>query len=58
MLKKLGDLWCRYMHGEPMLPMHRSYVCRECLRSFPVKWEKQQSQQVLKGAVCLEDSNA
>lgn len=35
---KLGDLWCRLMHTSPMWPIHGSYQCRECGRSYPVPW--------------------
>ncbi len=36
----LGNWWCRKMHGTPMWPIHGFYVCRICLRSFPLDWGK------------------
>lgn len=30
----LARLWCRYMHGVPLWPMHGRYICRKCLREI------------------------
>ena len=38
-MKRLLDWMCRYLHGEPMLPIHGKYVCRKCLREHPCHWE-------------------
>jgi hypothetical protein len=40
MLNHIATIWCRYMHSEPMWPMHGRYYCRVCLRSHPVPWEQ------------------
>lgn len=37
---RIGDLWCRLMHTEPMWPSHGQYQCRTCWRSRPVCWEQ------------------
>lgn len=37
---RLGDLWCRLMHTEPMWPAHGQYECRTCGRRFRVGWEQ------------------
>jgi hypothetical protein len=37
---RIGDLWCRLMHTEPMWPAHGRYECRTCGRQFPVCWEQ------------------
>ena len=34
-----GRIWCKLMHGDPMWPIHGYYLCRECLRQYPVQWE-------------------
>ena len=36
--RKLGALRCRLMHDAPMWPIHGSYRCRTCGRSYPVPW--------------------
>ncbi len=36
---RIGDLWCRVMHTEPMWPSHGQYECRTCGRRFHVSWE-------------------
>jgi hypothetical protein len=37
---RIGDLWCRLMHTEPMWPSHGQYECRTCGRRFQVSWEQ------------------
>jgi hypothetical protein len=37
---RIGDLWCRLMHTEPMWPSHGRYECRTCGRRFQVSWEE------------------
>jgi len=37
---RIGDLWCRLMHTEPMWPAHGQYECRTCGRRFQVAWEQ------------------
>jgi hypothetical protein len=37
---RIGDLWCRVMHAEPMWPTHGRYQCRVCGRRFQVYWER------------------
>jgi hypothetical protein len=37
---RIGDLWCRLMHAEPMWPAHGHYECRTCGRRFPVFWDQ------------------
>ena len=37
---RIGDLWCRLMHAEPMWPSHGRYECRSCGRRFQVSWEQ------------------
>ena len=37
---RIGDLWCRLMHTEPMWPSHGQYECRTCGRRFQVGWEQ------------------
>jgi hypothetical protein len=37
---RIGDLWCRLMHTEPMWPVHGQYECRTCGRRFHVDWEQ------------------
>jgi hypothetical protein len=35
---KLGAIWCRLMHDTPMWPIHGSYSCRSCLRTYKIAW--------------------
>ncbi len=37
---RIGDLWCRLMHDEPMWPAHGKYECRTCGRRFQVSWQQ------------------
>jgi len=37
---RIADLWCRWMHAEPMWPSHGQYECRKCGRRRPVAWEQ------------------
>jgi len=39
MWNRIADLWCRQMHREAMWPIHGKYVCKRCLREYPVEWE-------------------
>ena len=39
MWNRIADLWCRKMHGEAMWPIHGKYVCKRCLREYPVAWD-------------------
>jgi hypothetical protein len=36
---RIGDLWCRLRHDEPMWPAHGQYECRICGRRFQISWE-------------------
>lgn len=37
-MRALLNLWCRLTHGTPMQPIRGKYICRVCLREFPVRW--------------------
>jgi hypothetical protein len=37
---RIGTLWCRVMHAEPMWPAHGQYECRRCGRRHPVCWQE------------------
>ena len=37
----ISELWCKKMHSRAMWPIHGRYICRECLREYPVAWEGQ-----------------
>jgi hypothetical protein len=41
MWNRIADLWCRKMHTEAMWPIHGRYVCKRCLREYPVEWRGQ-----------------
>ena len=36
--ERIGVLWCQLMHDAPMWPIHGSYRCRTCARSYSVPW--------------------
>jgi hypothetical protein len=36
---KLSNLWCYFMHGEPLRPVNGHYRCPDCYRLYPVPWE-------------------
>jgi hypothetical protein len=36
---RIGNLWCRVMHAQPMWPSHGQYECRTCGRHHLVCWE-------------------
>jgi hypothetical protein len=36
---RVGELWCKLLHDEPMWPAHGHYECRTCGRLFQVCWE-------------------
>lgn len=38
--ERIADLWCRFMHTEPMWPSHGWYECRKCGRRHRVCWEE------------------
>jgi hypothetical protein len=40
MLNWFSELWCRKMHRRAMWPIHGRYICQECLREYPVAWER------------------
>jgi hypothetical protein len=40
MLDWISGIWCRNMHTEAMWPIHGKYVCKRCLREYPVAWEE------------------
>ena len=45
----LGGLWCQAMHSDAMWPVKGEYICKTCLRRYPVAWEpgaRQPSDQV------------
>lgn len=37
---RIGTLWCRVMHAEPMWPAHGQYECRRCGRRHRVCWQE------------------
>jgi hypothetical protein len=37
--ERVEELWCMTMHSGTMWPMNGRYVCRECLREYPVPFE-------------------
>jgi len=37
---RVGTLWCKLLHNEPMWPIHGYYECRTCGRYFPAGWEQ------------------
>ncbi len=39
LLERVGEFWCRNMHGQPMWPSRGKYQCRVCLREYPVPFE-------------------
>ena len=39
MLNWIRSTWCKKVHTDPMWPMHGRYICRRCLREYPVSWE-------------------
>lgn len=38
LIGRLGVFWCGLMHTAPMWPIHGSYQCRKCGRSYLVPW--------------------
>lgn len=36
---RIGNLWCKLMHTDPMWPSHGHYECRTCGRRHQVCWE-------------------
>lgn len=39
-MRELIGLWlCRWTHPKPLWPIHGYYICRVCLRRYPVPWE-------------------
>jgi hypothetical protein len=38
MAEQMGAFWCRLMHAGATWPIHGSYQCRICGRSYPVPW--------------------
>ena len=38
-MRHLAEFWCKTMHPSPMWPINGHYLCRKCLRKYPVKWE-------------------
>jgi hypothetical protein len=32
------DLWCGFLHDEPMWPINGRYQCRKCLRYSNIPW--------------------
>jgi hypothetical protein len=39
MIARLAALWCRLTHAAPLWPIHGSYICPTCLRTYPCQWE-------------------
>jgi len=35
----MENLWCRFMHDEPMWPIHGQYECRTCGQHHRVRWD-------------------
>ena len=35
---RFGRLWCTWTHSMPMWPMHSTYQCPKCLRTYHVSW--------------------
>lgn len=40
MLNWISQVWCKTTHGQAMWPIHGKYICRKCLREYPVSWER------------------
>jgi hypothetical protein len=40
MLNWISELWCKRMHSGAMWPIHGKYICPDCLREYPVVWER------------------
>lgn len=38
MFERLGQWWCKKMHRRAMWPIHGRYVCKKCLREYPITW--------------------
>ena len=38
LLTRFGRLWCTWTHPLPMWPMHSTYQCPKCLRTYHVSW--------------------
>ena len=38
-LEQASEVWCRWMHGPAMWPVHGKYQCSQCLRSYSVPWD-------------------
>jgi hypothetical protein len=32
-------MWCQAMHSDAMWPVKGEYICKTCLRRYPVAWE-------------------
>jgi len=39
MMNWIRTTWCRSMHDGAMWPIKGKYICRRCLREYPVAWE-------------------
>jgi len=39
MLNWISEFWCKSTHTAAMWPIHGRYICPQCLREYPVKWE-------------------
>ena len=35
---RFGRLWCTWTHSMPMWPMHSTYQCPKCMRTYHVSW--------------------
>jgi hypothetical protein len=53
----LGELWCRLMHEASMWPIHGSYRCGNCGRSYPVPWAVERMRQPVLVAMPKERSS-
>lgn len=38
MFEGISRWWCRRTHSKAMWPIHGRYICRVCLREYPVSW--------------------
>jgi hypothetical protein len=38
MLEGVSRWWCKRMHSKAMWPIHGKYICRVCLREYPISW--------------------
>lgn len=44
MLRNLAQWWCRHFHRGTYWPVHGTYRCSVCLRTWDVPWERPEHQ--------------